>query len=354
MTDDAVVVRPTLKPWLTWTTTEEQLIVSHGSSITVFEGEVATSLLPALFPMLDGSLVIDEIAEAIGSDLRPAIDRAMAELEERDLLLAEDDDVAGFDTTPTALAAAQMVAGGLADGRPLDIVKRLAAAQVTIAGSGLIASEIVRWLRIFGVGQVHLATASDIDLPANALVVAVSGPGDQSNLSRWNDEALRRQQTWMAVMAYDGRFASIGPVFVPGQTACFECFQIRRASNLAFRVEQRVVDKTNGSERSGGGVVGGPIAATTAALAAEAVFSTLIAKAEDPSMLTGRVLTLASSISGTTTAMHRLYRVPRCPVCSPTKGLGHPQVWFDPEPDEQTQASAVVPAHECTSDACRC
>lgn len=345
-----VAQRQCFKPWLTWATTGDQLIVSHGASVTVFEGAASVQLLPSMIALLDGTLTIDEIVEVLGRDLRPAIEQAVDELSTRGLLLPIDDDRPGI-SSPSRHSAAVAIAADQPAGDPDDVTRKLAAASITIAGFAPLAGEIIRLLRLFGVGDVSLGDR-ERRLSTDRLSVAVSGPGEDRFITEWNEQALATGALWLPVLPYDGRLATIGPLIVPGSTACFECLRIRRASNLGFRVEQRALDRARSHGPGRGGVAGGPIAYITAALAADAIVSALLAGEAEPSMLVGRVLTVAPSIDGPDVQMHRLYRVPRCTACSRALGLGYPQPWFDPDPDLAPQPADLTDRTQGSEHVC--
>jgi bacteriocin biosynthesis cyclodehydratase domain-containing protein len=341
--------RPVLKPWLTWTVTDERLVVSSGAGVTVFEGAASRTLLPSVLALLDGSLTVDEIVASLGETIRPAIEQAISEVASRDLLFyaAPNGDSQVSETYLQGSAAA--IAADRLDATPADVAERLLAQRATVAGSGPIAGEIVRLLRLFGVGSVELTSTPRTDDDGDLTIVVVN-PGDDSAAAAWNLHALAADTPWLPVMAYDGRLATVGPLITPNETACFECLRIRRASNLSFRVEQRIVDEARDRDpnASRGGVVGGPLAHLAATLAADAAIGMLLAKNGEPSMLAGRVVTVAPSMGGPLVETHRLYRVPRCPACSRARGLGHPQVWFEPEADHDVVAQEVV-EHVCSS-----
>ena len=38
----------------------------------------------------------------------------------------------------------------------------------------------------------------------------------------------------MQILPHDGRIAPVGPLYLPGETCCYECFKRRRAANLDY------------------------------------------------------------------------------------------------------------------------
>src|SRR5207244_10446257 len=53
----------------------------------------------------------------------------------------------------------------------------------------------------------------------------------RSLLRAWNRRLLETDTPWLQVLPYDGRFAAIGPLVLPGDTACNECYRRRRFAN---------------------------------------------------------------------------------------------------------------------------
>ena len=46
------------------------------------------------------------------------------------------------------------------------------------------------------------------------------------------------------MLPYDGRFAPVGPLIVPGESCCFTCFELRRAGNLEYGSDFEAVERT--------------------------------------------------------------------------------------------------------------
>src|SRR5919204_18130 len=45
---------------------------------------------------------------------------------------------------------------------------------------------------------------------------------------------LRVATPWLPVLPFDGRVAVLGPLYVPGESCCYECYRLRRAANSPF------------------------------------------------------------------------------------------------------------------------
>ena len=69
-------------------------------------------------------------------------------------------------------------------------------------------------------------------------------PWDElEELDSWNRAANESGARWLPVLPYDGRFASVGPLVVPGQSCCYECVLRRRAANLEYGEHLREIER---------------------------------------------------------------------------------------------------------------
>jgi len=113
----------------------------------------------------------------------------------------------------------------------------------------------------------------------------------------------------------------LGPLFLPGETACHVCYLLRRAANLGFGELEHLLDG-HPSCAPAGPALESLVAATAASLAVRWI------GALDP-RLPG-VLLAVEPDGGLRVTRHLVLRVPRCPACSPTRRLAPPAPWFDP------------------------
>ena len=69
--------------------------------------------------------------------------------------------------------------------------------------------------------------AAGVDLA----VVAPSGD-EMPLLPDWNVRALETGTAWLQVLPFDGSLAAVGPIYVPHESACYECYRLRRSANI--------------------------------------------------------------------------------------------------------------------------
>jgi bacteriocin biosynthesis cyclodehydratase domain-containing protein len=124
----------------------------------------------------------------------------------------------------------------------------------------------------------------------------------------------------MQVLPFDGRFAAVGPLFLPEETCCFECYLLRRASNVEYGDELAVL-----AREPAPWPMPPPLAATVAGLAALQALRWLALR--DP--FVPGVLTAVELDGVAKLGSHVVYRVPRCPACSGLDELAPPLPWFE-------------------------
>jgi bacteriocin biosynthesis cyclodehydratase domain-containing protein len=298
--------RPLLKPWYRLSAEGGRSVLRYAGSILEFEGAAAERLLPHLLPLLDGSRTVDEVVAELGDPVRPAVEHALALMRAHDVLT--EPSPSGLDTRCAELLAAT-VGGTVAETH-----ERLAVADVCVVGTGPAAEPLGRILQasgVLGVGRLDW----DDEPPPGVLAVAVPSSGELPHLEEWNRRSIESLTTWMQVLPFDGRLAAVGPVFVPQQTACHECFRCRRDSTIA-----PMRDRTTGHH------VGAPaVDAALAGLAAHVVLRRLACDDDgDAGVLLA--LELAPELRCT---RHYVYRVPRCAACSPAARRAPTAPWSD-------------------------
>lgn len=304
--------RPLLKPWYRIARGDDNVVLEYGQAALVFEGAAASRLLPALLPLLDGERTFDEIVAELGTAAAPAVEHAVGLLARRGLLTdPPGDDARGVREAFEFLAASS-------PRRPTvgAVARDLEAVSIGVRGVGRTADDVARLLVASGVGEIR---RGDGAADASDLVVAAPAARAVGELEEWSRRALELRVPWLQVLPYDGRYVALGPLFVPHETCCYECFRIRRASNSPYREAFWPLEEDRRARPSG------PfLACAAAALAAALALRWVLER--DPS-LPGVLYALEFGEQLRLT-QHHVYRVPRCASCSPAVGAS-PQPWFD-------------------------
>jgi len=306
--------RPALAPWCRLVQEESRVLLEHGGRLVTLEGAAVRVLLPRLFPLLDGTRTLEELAEELGPAAGPAVEHALALLAEHELLL-DGPPVSGDNPADQAATFAAAVTGNTT---PAAAAHALENASVTVLGSGAIAGELGRLLPVSGISRVELLPLDGEPAPGS-FSIAAPEHGELCLLADLNDGLLRRAEPWLQVLPYDGRFVIVGPVFVPGVSGCYTCFTTRRAAASGFDEDYDLVERV--PRRT---PLPAPLVSIAAGLAAVLVVRWLTTA--DPT-LPGRFYALEA---GTVVGLRfdRLLRAPRCATCGPHP-RAVPSPWFE-------------------------
>jgi bacteriocin biosynthesis cyclodehydratase domain-containing protein len=302
---------PYLAPWYRLAEVEDGLVLEHGHTVVRLDGAAVRRLLPALLPLLDGTRTVEEVVSCVGEPARPAVERALRLLADHELVV---EGPPGHESDPAA-AAASFVAAASPANRPAALAEGLRRACVGVLGSGPLAAEVARSLRAGGITHVVPGAGRErLDL-----VAACPSPGETDVLAEWNREALERGLVWLQVLPFDGRFAAVGPLFVPGETCCRQCYVLRRHANVPYPDEFEALEASPVTA-----ITPAPLRTAIAGLAALVVVRWLAGR--DPH-LPGALFALEAA-EGLSLRRHLVHRVPRCPACSPAASGGRPLPWF--------------------------
>ncbi|HET7043207.1 MAG TPA: TOMM precursor leader peptide-binding protein [Gaiellaceae bacterium] len=303
---------PLLAPWYRLVEEGEAVVLEHGHRAVVLEGEAAARLLPRLLPLLDGTRSVPDLLELVGPAAARAVEQALALLAAEGLLVAGPRLGGGVEAREAAERLA--AASGLA---PRVVRDRIAAARVGVVGAG--GEEVARLLQRAGVGSV--ARGGVEGPPGEDGVVLVAPVADELELlEAWNAAALAKRVPWLQLLPFDGRFAAIGPLFLPGETACFACYRLRRAGCLGFGLLGAALEPVPTRAAAGPS-----LAAAAAAVAADHLLRWIGLR---DAGLPGVLHALADG-SGLHLDAHHVLRVPRCPACSTAAGRAPVAPWFE-------------------------
>lgn len=309
----SIPARPALAPWCRVVEDDARVLVEHGGTLVTLEGRAAGSLLPALLPLLDGTRTVDDVGAAVGERARPAVDRALELLAHHRLLvdgpLADNGDADASSAASYAASVTRRIS-------PAGAVAALAGASVAVVGSGRQADEVARQLRLAGIGQVERPPGTTAGRPH--LVVAAPPPDDTALLREVNRACLADGRAWLQLLPYDGRLIVVGPLFLPGSSACGTCFALRRAACSGYEDDVALLEPLPLRARAPT-----PLLAVAAGLAATVAVRWLTAA--DPS-LPGH-LHVVEGGHPLGVSSHRVLRVPRCPDCGPFE-QAVPAPWF--------------------------
>lgn len=311
----AVPALPYLAPWYRISSRPGEVVLEHGQRIVRLGGKATERLLPALLPLLDGRRTVDEVVHVLGPSVRPAVERALELLAAHGVLEEgpplPDDLPRPFAGTAELLASLHPGAKSL-----VHTAASVAACSVAVVGEGTAGVELARILRAGGTSIEH---ASGVAPGVDLTVCAPSG-AELPRLEEWNAEALESRAPWLQVLPFDGRYAALGPLYLPGDTCCYECFRLRRSANLGRGAGAGAALP---GDLQGSDCVAPAVDAVVGGLAAFLVLSWLV---HGDHYVPGSfyALELLPSLGLT---VHHVYRVPRCPACSGLADVAPPLPW---------------------------
>jgi bacteriocin biosynthesis cyclodehydratase domain-containing protein len=276
--------RPLLAPWLRRADVDGSILLEYADEIVVLDGPAA----PSLLLLLDGRHALDELAPAEREGVR---------------LLASAGVVVSGPATTDEEALRESALGGPA---PAFAADRLATAWVALAGEGTTADELERLLP----GRVRRIDWDDSPEGVD-LAIAAPSPGELPLLRDWNEQLLATRTAWLLVLPFNGRFAAVGPLFVPGETCCYDCLVRRRAAALPDPADFVALESAPAAYP-----VGPSLSAVLAGMAAVAATRWLVRRETG----LGGVLVAVEPDEAFRTTTHRVLRVPRCASCSPACG----------------------------------
>jgi bacteriocin biosynthesis cyclodehydratase domain-containing protein len=313
-TSGTVPERPALAPWCRLVQDGDRFLAEHGGTLVTFEGRAVAALLPRLLPLLDGTRTVAELEDVLGRAAGPAVARALALLTENRLLV--DGEHRPSDES-TKTAAASFAAAVTRRTTQRDALASIERARVSVLGDGLAAVEIRRHLREMGLGRV---SADALEPRADdSFAIAAPAADDHRLLGTLNAFALEHRLPWLQVLPFDGRIAVVGPVFVPGDSACRECFVLRRAACSGYDEDFDVVERNDVRAAA-------PTPLTVLAASLASLLALRWLTAADPA-LPGRLY--AIEVGAVVRLRHdHVLRVPRCPRCG-TPERSVPSPWFE-------------------------
>jgi ribosomal protein S12 methylthiotransferase accessory factor len=331
----------------------------HGADVKVFAGVIG--------PLLDGSRDADQVAAAVTGYSRSSVLSFLELLRQRGLLESLDDAARGAGPAAGIEPQERFFQAFALD--PQATTARLRNAKVLLAGAEPWGAAAALELAAAGVGAIHLAAGDQIVSPEDLLALRAFGAGD---LGRPRRDALReailRQSPACAVtggpLAEDkkaglkvaggpfslliaalggddlfglqrvARFAHaaglpslyghldgfeswVGPVVMPGQTACWNCLRLRR---LAV-VSSHTAGAKAAHDLDAAGLKASPPPRARAFLAPMAAQNGLALAMEalkllagyGPSQLLGRFQ--VSNLVSQETSFHQVVPMPWCEVC---------------------------------------
>jgi bacteriocin biosynthesis cyclodehydratase domain-containing protein len=332
--------------------------------LSVLRGNTIKQVFGHLLPLLDGEHTTDQLADKLNGVAPPATVQAIVQ-RLADMGVLEDVSTNGHSELSPEQAQVyhrQMMFFNIvkqtADGPKYQ--KALLDSRVSLIGDSDLASRIAAECATAGVGTVvgwNLAGERLTDKAAGRGRIEARGldAGDLDALERKIADdapallvlALDRPQPVLLnrvnQMSQDLKIpllhsrvsfkeGIVGPLVVPGKTACLKCHHLRVTRNYNFYEEHVQWEKwlsQPGNQNRAAGAALAPLAGIVAGLAALEVVKALSSFYE--SALYGKFLTVNSLTLEV--IPHQILRVPRCPSCGKLRGKVSLNPWIKDERD---------------------
>ena len=358
---------------------DDRVHVRGATRTTAMHGVVVREIFPHLLPLLDGERTKGEIIKALGNQFdSERVVKVLDALTKRDMLRAVEavpdgllpENAAHFETIAryfgrngsryAALAAMRdshvlLLGGGAVAFAAASALASFAFGRITWVGGGTIAAVDAQQCRHLGPSHVDEGAASALRslLPLDALGVSLHAiESDPMDVAGWralledvdlalavldrpvlfsprmedfNRAAVVAGVPWVSVAIVGGEVVHLGPAVLPGQTACYKCFELRFKSNLecldAHGAFEDYINSVNPPAKDFGCLP--PVVQMAASMVTLEVVR--MADPRGAPTVGGRLLTLDSRTFEA--ASHPVLKIPRCPACGAANDRPSPRVW---------------------------
>jgi molybdopterin-synthase adenylyltransferase len=281
------------------------LTLKRGCTTVRIDGEHAQEIVGAVLELAGaGEMTEDELVGCFAPEAQASIRSLVGELRARRVLLPAD---TVDERVESQLDVFYWHFGLPEEPSPSPPRDEL----VALAGQNATATRLAALLDEAGFGEVSTTDLDDLQAASGrppSIVAAVSERGF-GPLRAWNELALERDLPFLPVVI-DDLVVYVGPLVVPHQTACFECFLRRRYSNLDEARPREAVELRRGGAR----VVGLHPAISAVAAGAAALELSKFFLPWQSARQAGYLLTF--NLLASRTGRHRILKVPRCSACS--------------------------------------
>ena len=256
--------------------TPSGVIVKRGRGELLAQGPQARELVMVILRAGAGAgFVLDELLESMPASVRPAVGELIEALAVRRMLVAGDgqtDRTAGSETPLDvfhwSFGATTAAVSDRLDAAPIAVlglnsISRQLAVSLARGGAGrveIVDYALLRSLREFGEAEEPelerwpdelaepvayadwAARVGDPDAEPLGCLVATADFGGLQQMRPWNEHCVETRIPFLAVVLQD-MVGYVGPLVIPGETACFECLRARQNSHLADPETERAAER---------------------------------------------------------------------------------------------------------------
>ncbi|AXR73956.1 MULTISPECIES: TOMM precursor leader peptide-binding protein [Auritidibacter] len=295
------------------------LLIRSGELVHRITDATAVGLLTsAVLSSADGELCFPD---TVDPDLESSFAQLLGQLEELGVVSAADANGKLPSVATTLYEYRRRTHGQLTQQKLED---RIRESPVYVVGAGDLTNQIRT-----GFLEAGVPLAMERPSGSTSLSIVVTEGMSAEEVSQWNEDRLAdpAPAPWLLVQPFDGSRAFVGPLIFPRQTACQECFKLRRVSTFPDDAVSAELGTSNDiTPRTARSYPG--ITRMQAGAVIEVALDHVVLGVSGPASRPGYVKILRADGRGLSLSDQRVLKVPRCPKCSLGRGTGRPQTWF--------------------------
>lgn len=318
-----------IAPWYRVRADENTLVFRHGDRYTVFEGAAVVPAVKAVTEKLLATKDSDKAIESFDESSRSVAKKIINKLVQLNVA------VKTWETeSPTAMSlreklgeivSADEIESSL-QGQRVGVISDRTLSKVATSVLKRLLDDVL----IVDTVSPENAEAELDNMESDRMIVCAPSSDTSKLLLAVNKWALKNNRSWMQVLPFNGSRAAVGPLFIPRETGCYNCFRLRTLSAspsvdeaMAFDRGTELPGQEHTSETWSSPAEDMVVWATAVGLLQQEVLD-LSNLPLTP--LRGQCHTLSFTPGGVDIKKHRLFKVPRCPECQGAN-LPLPQPW---------------------------
>ena len=315
------------------------VILKRSATEISVKGPGAVEALQAVLALADSGATVENICAAFSTVARPTVEQLLNKLIEKRLLVIAEGDTHLEENTETALDVFYWNFGSTG----LQVANVLNAKKIAILGVNYVSRQLVNVLNATGVqnftivdvpilrnlrlfneeGRLENGWQSNASGPVDYLewssktepahvncIIATSDFGGHKVLRDWNRMCVENKVHYLPVSLCDG-IGWLGPLVLPGDTPCFECFWMRLQSTTDDRQIRQAIDDVRfaGQPFTGFHPSMASILGDIAAMELTKFYGGVLP-------MTNLGTAFEVNLIATSIKKHRVLKAPRCAVCS--------------------------------------
>ncbi|NVO10665.1 MAG: TOMM precursor leader peptide-binding protein [Bacteroidales bacterium] len=215
-----------------------------------------------------------------------------------------------------------------------DFAKKIATSEIVIIGRGLLVELLETKAKKTGyknVIKILLEESYNIDeifkaCKSSDLIIVDSDSWDPIFLENFNKFALDNKKPWIIVRGNESTRGTVGPIFIPGITGCYNCLITRVKSTMSYLSHFEEYENFLRLNKTSSAIDGG-LAVSYDILASIAILESVkyLTDFSIPSIFKAF---LSININDYQIKSNPFLKIPHCPVCNPKMDF-NPAPWLE-------------------------